>query len=271
MITTLLNTITHTRSLKTRAMYLLALLGLGLCVSFPAAAAEIKYQVLGYGDSHALIILSGDLQNEVTTNLSSDGLSVRISAPGAVFVPHGAGARPTLISHIQQVRRGIYTDLVLNLVSPSNLTASPGSATTRLFIQSRSFGAAPQPDVTPTKERKPPLTNIDKVPRYIPLQIVLGDTKLLSKPFAAALVLPSPVGLKPTTGLTQILRTIAYGLDFMWAWMSGRPLEYMPGAQCHDKGKEEEIKQMEALIKDLTEELMRIHGLRKSIQPQSSK
>lgn len=251
-------------------LYLAAMLMLD-----PAAllAGEIRYQVIGYASQHALVTLSGSSASKVTTSLSSDGLSVRISAPNAVFTAQETQSLPTLITGIQQVKRGAFTDLVISLSAASTLSASPGAALTRLFIQTRSFGGAKtsdSPEVPDASRAPTPLPSPAARGRY-PIRLIPAGNQTLAKELGPAVVLPGCNALKPALGLTEILRTTAYALDVLWAWTSARPLEYLAEANCRCPAEKEEIKQLETLVKELTEELMQVRGVALESEPKKKK
>jgi hypothetical protein len=255
-------------------MKLAAVITLTFSSLFAAAAwaNDIKYQVLGYGQNHALVILNGELGPGLITNMSADGLSVRISGVNASYIPQNKAPLPSLIAGIQQVRRGSYTDLVLTLTTASNLSASPAGATMRLFIQARREGAASSTAPSAEEIASGP-DSLPKTAVQFPLKIVIGPEETPPKAAGVTVVFPGSYGLKSTTGFSAILRLTAYASDLLWSWLSQQELSFAPEASagCQDPAKDRQIAELQALLKDLTDELMRVRGIQDKTPSNSTK
>lgn len=230
-------------------------------------AEDVGYLVQGYGSRHAVVILNGLKANTVTTNLGKDGQTVRISGVNVSFVEQSTRSIPALISNVQQVRRGAFTDLIFNLSSECSLTATPGSSDMKIFIKSKATGK--------TKPKLPGTTLVNSKglkPREILLpikflidgEVPVKEKNLKTLPFINV-VLPDSSGIRGLTSLAQELRASAYAIDILWAWVVGQEFDVYtdaPAAAQRDK----EVEELETLVRDLTQELVE---LRKDLLSQS--
>lgn len=237
-----------------RLIYL-AILGLLPGLSW---AGTITYDINSYGGKHAIVILSGEIGANVTANLSSDGLSIRVTASGVGFEPGPKGVAGTLISEVQQVRRGASSDLVLNLSRASELSVTPSVNNIKLFIKARKQSAessAPSSTATGANTRKT---------KPIPIQfIATRDLSSLSpnSPQLIAIALPENAQGLGLSSLSEELRLIAYAIDVSWSWLSGLPISKTNGGAqdcAAPQQPRQEVAELEDLVKDLTQELIEL-------------
>ncbi len=197
----------------TQLLYVtLCLAALGL--PSPASSAELRYQVRGYSGRQAVVVLTGAMSNNVTTTVSSDGRSIRISGVGVSFVPFDSAALPSIIANVQQVKRGQYTDLVIQLAQSSLLSASPSQSKLELYIKTKeSETTNVSGDLTSSKVA-------------LPFKIALPKHPQDSQDGSVVITLPAAEGMHPQTRVSNILHSSAYALDVIYAWINRRELVY---------------------------------------------
>lgn len=101
-------------------------------------AAQLEYELYGYGTKHLVIIISGQGASDLSSNLSSDGLSLRVSGIDAGFEAKEKGKPlPSAISQLNQVKREAYTDLLLSFSMPFELNVQPGTDQMKLVLKSK--------------------------------------------------------------------------------------------------------------------------------------
>lgn len=105
----------------------------------PLVTAEqpIEYELRGYGSHHAALILTGVGKDTLTVTPSSDGLSIRISGVEVTYSQHGSERELSLVSSVNQVKRGGFNDLVINLKQPSEITVTPSAHDLQIFIRGK--------------------------------------------------------------------------------------------------------------------------------------
>ncbi len=224
-----------------------------LLISALAWGQDLTYDVFGYGSKHVIVQISGTIPLGMTSSMSADGLSARISGVGVNFSPKNSNkARPSLVSSIQQVKRGQTADLIINLVAPGELSVTPGTSDLRIFIKLRKDALLPESKMSGT-----PLST--SAPHVWPLRILSADK--LTKQDGLTLVFPEYTGLMPTSGLSAELRSLAYGLDILWGTLSGKALEYEKGASPQAQTPTDTHEsEMDSLIQDLTKELVELRA-----------
>jgi hypothetical protein len=121
----------------TRVLSLLAAITASILIIPGLAQAEILYQLRQYGNGQAVITFSGPGSSNLTTNISADGLNIRVSAVSSMFVQEKRLGESPLIGTIQQVRRGAFTDLLISLKVPINLNAAPSGNLLKLYLKSK--------------------------------------------------------------------------------------------------------------------------------------
>ncbi len=229
-------------------------------------ASEIKYQLRGYGGSHVVIILNGSQSEKLIVNPSTDGTSVRISGVDTTFIQNDSSAPPSLISSLRQVRRGSLTDLVLNLSSPSLVSATPSLNSLKVYIKSKGKSVEPAPEATSlsTNESSPVSENKILPTKIIfPIKIFFDkgtDSQQLSP--TLALVFPSSARLQSKVSLVSELRSAAFVIETIWAWANGEDYP-QPNTtdSSHEDAKESKNKELESLVQDLTKEIVQLREL----------
>jgi hypothetical protein len=231
---------------------ILALLLCAVSAEGQIQAGAIWYEITNYGSKHAVVLLSGQGLENVTANLGSDGLSIRVSALTSEFRPGEKQSYGSLISEVQQVRRAQTNDLVINLSSPSDLSVTPAAQNIKLFIKVRRVSAA-------QAELLPKIPSVDKRKlKPLPLRFT-RDPGVAGEKFGdgVLIVLPPSEGVNPLLGLSFELRRFAYAIDVIWAWVTGRPIEY-DGQNNSAVVSSSEVIELEKLVKELTQELIEL-------------
>lgn len=226
-------------------------------LALPALASDVEYVVRAYGGKNAVVILSGSVRNNLTTNLSSDGQSVRVSGVDINFVQAKDSYIAGLVSEIFQVKRGAFSDLIINLKEKCELTPTPGNKDLKLFLKAKANDVVLPSVKDNTTSTKPQQKSV----RGIPINITV-DTPAArqAKPLFTQinLVFPNTQGLKSITSLSQELKMLAYSLDIIWSWLTGQPLQFITTEQAPPTTpqKGDEVEELEKLVQDLTQELV---------------
>ncbi len=217
-----------------------------------AQSETIWYEVSNYGAKHAVVILTGTALDTLTANLSTDGLSVRVSSTGTEFRPGEKQSYGSLITEVQHVRRGSSSDLVVNLALPCELSVTPSGNNVKLFLKGKRNSTSPQNKTEPEAASSTPRTQ-----KPIPL------TFLRSGPASAPrltdgiqVILPAADGLQPQLGLAAELKRLSYALELTWSWVSGQSLAYE--GQTVTPARQDEVDELERLVRDLTQELIEV-------------
>ncbi|MCB0309789.1 MAG: hypothetical protein KDD42_01060 [Bdellovibrionales bacterium] len=235
---------------------------LAFCLVSTGLATELRYSVTGYGTRHVVVVLKGNIPNSLTTSMSSDGLSARVSGVNVAYLPENDRKFPALVSTIQQLRRGATTDLIINLTRPAELSATPGSSALKLYLRTKEDTSHRNKSHKAKESNNAPAQKLNSPLKVISHRTYSSerDSKERPKDYQTTIVFPESTGLQSATGLSQVLRDTAYGLDLVWALLSGMELQYAEGASpaslCSDQSGE--IDELNSLVQDLTKELVEV-------------
>ncbi len=118
--------------------------------------AELKYELYGYGTKHLVLIIGGEGAADLSSNLSSDGLSLRVSGIDASFVAKdNSKSLPSMVSQLNQVKREPYTELLLSFSAPFELSAFPGAKELRVVLKAKSQAVQVPPAAQATAKSAP--------------------------------------------------------------------------------------------------------------------
>lgn len=227
-------------------------------LAFPSWADSISYQLTGFGSRQVLVSLAGAQKSTVTASMSSDGLSLRISGVSVSFLAGKSQVTPALVSSVQSVQRGAYTDLVINLSSPAELTISPGTSDLKLFLTFKS-GIKPTIAAVARPTESTPAQTTRK--SSLPLRILTSDANP-PEPHkvepGVTILLPQAISEIPESDVSAELRHIAYALDLLWVWASGQSLPTTT-SEAAGAAPTGDTKKLERLIDDLSHELISLH------------
>ena len=232
-----------------------------LFVAGPSAAVaeDLRYEVLGYGSRHVLVMITGGTGSRLATSMSADGLSARVSGVGVQFIPAEKDRPlPGLVASIQQVKRGLTVDLIVNLSAPVEMNVLPaGSGGVRLFLKRRdSAGQAAAEAAAGSAGGAKSRSSA----QGFPLRLKLVDGEGVEANAGLTISFPPLEGLKPKTGLSEELYLLAYTFDIIWAALTSTELEYFSqsGSRKTTVAADEEHQRLEALVQDMTGELVEL-------------
>lgn len=233
-----------------------------LLLASPLAAQQLSYEVLGFGSQRVLVTIQGDIPLGMTSNMSADGLSARISGVGIQFQAKDPNkALPLAVSSVQQVKRGSTTDLVINLSNAAELTVSPGVSELKLFLKAKK-GVKPVDNSsgTPGATENSHLKRVKSPIRFLSSHQIsgFGNATLVEPGFT--IVFPDVAGVKPTSSLSSILHLMGYTWDLVWSALSQNELQLI---KRDDGGNTtasdtEENKRLSTLVDELTKELVTV-------------
>ncbi|MCB0339877.1 MAG: hypothetical protein KDD53_09745, partial [Bdellovibrionales bacterium] len=172
-----------------------------------AYSLDVTYEFQGYGSKHVLLNLTGKISNRLSVTPGTGGKSVRISGVDVQFQTTEKQSKLPLISSVRQVRRGTYTDLIVNLLVESDVSASATGEKLQVLIK-------PRQEYTNTGNNDSS-SNTESIPAVFdekPVQIMLPDPDKIDSPVP----------------LSTSLRWTAYLLDASWSWITGIPVEADP-------------------------------------------
>lgn len=236
-------------------MPLIRAIAILLLLPVQAAAQRISYDVIGYGSRHVVVVLSGTVPVGVTTSMSADGKSARVSAAGVEFVPANSGrAMPALVSSAQQVKRGSAVDLVINLNQPAELDVTAGGTGLKLLLKVKNSGD------DSTSNRSSANQQGARPQKTLPIRFTLhADPEAKNAFTGLTVVLPKLDSLGPGTIFARELRRTAYALDLVWAALNG--VKNIATPISGQKGEAEsavQVAELEKLVQDLTRELVEL-------------
>jgi hypothetical protein len=218
-----------------------------LCAATSTLADEIKYEIAGYGGDRALLILTGKDSKSLTPSMNGTGTSARISGVQVTFRPANAAPLPTLISSVQQVKRGALTDLVINLSAATDLGITPGAADTRIYFK-RKGSLDPVAASTPSQAASKAIT--EKLSQ-VPLQLTTSSNNP-GQSGSLTINLPDLSVLKVNTIVARQFITAAYVSDLIGSWILGIPVTFSTSS---DANIDKDRANLEKLVKDLTAEV----------------
>jgi hypothetical protein len=241
-----LRTISH-KTPRVIPIWLLVLSVLTLTSAISVFADEVKYEISGFGGDRALIIFTGTDSKSLTPSMNGTGTSARISGVQVAFRPATAAPLPSLISSVQQVKRGALTDLVINLSASSELGITPGAADTRIYFK-RKGSSEPTNASTPPSAASKIIT--DKLSQA-PIQIsTIGPNSAAAGSITIAL--PDISVLSVNTAAAREFVAAAYISDLIGSWIFGIPVKFSINSKPKD---DQDRADLEKLVKDLTAEV----------------
>ena len=238
-------------------------------VMFPAflLANEVSYEIVGYGSRHAVVILRGVSPGTVSTSVSADKRTVRVSGIGLRFKQKNSSLLPSLFSSVKQVRRDPHTDLLMNLATEIELKPSSSANELRLILRSKSKAPVPKKQIDPKKKKK---EKVVKEKRKIPIRLSYHqEKKKNAKPEPGmAIVLPDVKGLQSSNEFSAELRKVAYFFDLLWAWMTNSELSFIEAETgiATTPSEKNQVEELSRLVHELTRELVEV---RKELETKS--
>lgn len=226
-------------------------------------AQTIKYKITAFGASHVHVTLSGSSLGSITPTVSLDGRTIRITGAGVTYVRDESSVTSSLVSLANAVKRGAYTDLVINLTDACEITTSKTGSNLKVFIKKKKEGISAQATVSGTPMAAVTQPTAAPQKRVSPFTVVVAGSEpgqgSQHQGAGLTIMLPSNHGLIGSTSLSSELRAMAYALDIMWGWTTSSSLSYDAAAAYNSAGATDSgrsAKELEALVKELTDELV---------------
>lgn len=220
-----------------RAVILLVIAGVfapsGICL----AADRVLYELNSYGVQYVVIKLSGSTHAITAVTPGEDKQLVRITGSNIQFAGLPVGSETPLIKALRQVKRGSFTDLLVSLAVPTEVTTSSGKDSMQVTLKA----LAPIPGHTnQSSEVVPPGIKITKA----------GETQT-SEAHGLTLVLPAQSA--GVTKVAQGLQWMATASDLTWQWLTGEAVNTTsPSKQSSED--------LTPLVNELSAELSRLRS-----------
>ena len=217
-----------------------------------AIADEVNYEISGYGENRALLILTGKDSRNLTPSMNGTGTSARISGIQVTFRPANSVPLPALISSVQQVKRGALTDLIINLSSSAELGITPGATDTRIYFKRK---GSLDPTTASTQPQIASKAITEKLSQA-PLQLTASSNNL-GQSASLTINLPDLSVLKVNTIVARRFIAAAYICDLIGSWIFGIPVTF---TTTLDANFDKDRANLEKLVNDLTAEVTSLRG-----------
>ncbi len=217
--------------MRLKILYILSILYFALNVS----AAELKYDIKVYGEKIASISVIGPGAESLIVTPSEEGKVITITGVSTNFTSLRKAPLPSLFKEIRSLSHGVSTDLILEFIYPTEITATPSTTSLQIMIKVKA-------EIKPGDANNAELKKIQT--RKIEYRI------------------PNLKEYSGATWLSTSFRISSALIDMFWALINGRSFSFdMNNNFKKDIISNEETKKtvaLETLVSELNNEILEL-------------